>query len=186
MLISPEYQKEMESLNAEESFGSAGRVYGPLINHIIQQAGITHLLDYGCGSRMLLRDVIENPPDGFVYQAYDPGVPALSDPPKPAEMVAACDMLEHVEPACIIDVLDHLEELTEVILFASIATGPAHKTLSDGRNAHLIKQPMEYWLPKIWERFDIQTVQVSQPGHFFVIAHRQGLELDGHYTETPA
>ena len=182
MLISPEYRKEMESLNAEESFGSAGRVYAQLINHIIQKAAITHLLDYGCGSRMLLRDAIDSPPNGFKYQAYDPGVPKLSGDPVPAEMVVACDVLEHVEPAYIIDVLDHLEELTEVILFASIATGPARKTLSDGRNAHLIKQPMEYWLPKIWERFDIQTVQVSQPGHFFVVAHRQGLELDGNYS----
>lgn len=102
-------------------------------------------------------------------------------------MVACIDVLEHVEPAHLSDVLDHLEELTELILFASIATGPAAKKLSDGRNAHLIQQPMEFWLPKLWERFDIQTVQVSQPGQFFVIANRQGLEVsNGHDAETTA
>jgi hypothetical protein len=45
------------------------------------------------------------------------------------------------------------------------------KVLSDGRNAHLTQQPMEWWLPKIWERFDIQTVQVTGEHAFYVIAY---------------
>ena len=134
---------------------------------------------------MLLRDVIKNPPEGFMYQAYDPGVPKLADPPVPAEMVVCLDVLEHIEPDCLEDVLDHLEELTELILFASINTSLADKKLSDGRNAHLIVQPMEWWLPKIWDRFDIQTVQVVNQNQFFIVANRQGLEIADD-TETQA
>jgi hypothetical protein len=135
---------------------------------------------------MLLRNVIKEPPPGFVYQGYDPGVPKLSGEPVPAELVVACDVMEHIEPDCLSDVLDHLEELTEVILFASISTEPADKTLSDGRNAHLITQPMQWWMPKFWERFDLQTVQMSQPGQFFIVANRQGLKVeDGPFMGTP-
>ena len=93
-------------------------------------------------------------------------------------MVTCIDVLEHIEPEYLEDVLDHLEELTEVVLFASIHTGPAGKTLDDGRNAHLIQKPMEFWLPKIWERFAIQTVQVMSPHEFFVIANNRALMLE--------
>jgi hypothetical protein len=43
--------------------------------------------------------------------------------------------------------------------------------LSDGRNAHLTQQPMKWWLPKLLQRFEIQTVQVTGEHQFYVIAH---------------
>lgn len=92
-------------------------------------------------------------------------------------MVACIDVLEHIEPDYLEDVLDHLESLTEVILFCSIHTGPAGKTLDDGRNAHLIQQPYTWWLPKLWDRFEVQSFQVTSPAEFFVIAHNQNLPL---------
>jgi hypothetical protein len=103
------------------------------------------------------------------YQAYDPGVPRYAKPALPAEMVACIDVLEHIEPDLIDNVLDDLARLAEGVVFLSIDTGPAMKTLSDGRNAHLIQQPMSWWLPKLWSRWDLQTVQVTQEHAFFVI-----------------
>lgn len=43
--------------------------------------------------------------------------------------------------------------------------------LQDGRNAHLTQQPMQWWLPKLWSRWDIQTVQVTHENGFHVIAY---------------
>jgi hypothetical protein len=97
--------------------------------------------------------------------------------PSPAQMVCCIDVLEHIEPDKLEDVLDHLEELTEEILFCTVTTAPARKTLSDGRNAHLIVKPMSWWLPKIMERFSVQTVQLATPHNFFVIAHNADLTL---------
>ena len=74
-------------------------------------------------------------------QCYDPGVPEYADKPSPAEFVFCCDVLEHIEPEYLDDVLDHLEELTEKILFATVHTGPAGKILSDGRNPLNPKAP---------------------------------------------
>ena len=91
-------------------------------------------------------------------------------------MVACIDVLEHIEPAYLTGVLDDLKRLTEGVAFLSIHTGPAVKVLSDGRNAHLIQQPMEWWLPQIWERFDLQTVQLMEQG-FYVIGTAKLIEM---------
>ena len=56
--------------------------------------------------------------------------------------------------------------------FFTIHTGKAGKTLSDGRNAHLIQQPAEWWLPKILERWTLQSFQ-ARPKGFAVIVTRK-------------
>lgn len=43
--------------------------------------------------------------------------------------------------------------------FFTISTVPAIKKLPDGRNAHLIVEDYRWWLPKIWERFNITVYQ---------------------------
>ena len=69
------------------------------------------------------------------------------------------DVLEHIEPEYLESVLDHLEELTERMIFISINTGPAGKFLDDGRNAHLIQEPVSWWMPKLLARFELNKVQ---------------------------
>ena len=178
MLISEEYRKEQERLHQNPKYGTMGAHFGQMISQIVDKNEINHLLDYGAGHNKSLTKTL-NPTRDLKYQAYDPGVPELAGDPVPAEMVCAIDILEHIEPENLEDVLDHLEELTEVILFATICTGPAVKTLSDGRNAHLIQQPISWWLPKIWERnFEFQTLQMTQHNHFFFIAHNSALDVE--------
>ena len=179
MLLTEEYRKQQEKLHEKGNYGVIGRQYGPLVSQVIDRLEINHVLDYGCGKNRSLTATLK-PTRKFIYQCYDPGVPQYAGLPKPAEMVVCCDVLEHIEPECLEAVLDHLEELTEVVLFATIHTGPAGKVLDDGRNAHLIQQPMEWWLPKLWERFTLQTVQAEGPNGFFVIAQNQSLLIDSH------
>ena len=88
-------------------------------------------------------------------------------------MVCCIDVLEHIEPDLLDNVLDHLCSLTEIVAFLTIHTGPAAKFLPDGRNAHINQQPMSYWLPKIWSRWDVQTVQVTGEHAFYVIAYQK-------------
>jgi len=78
-------------------------------------------------------------------------------------------VLEHIEPEFLDNVLDDLKRVTQAAIFCTIHTGPAVKTLSDGRNAHIIQQPMQWWLPKLWDRFDLQSVQVTGEHAFYVI-----------------
>lgn len=84
-------------------------------------------------------------------------------------MVACIDVLEHIEPEYLDGVLDELARLTEGVAFLSIHTGPAVKVLSDGRNAHLTQQPMSWWMPKVFDRFEVQTVQSTGANAFFIV-----------------
>ena len=167
-LISDEYAKTQRELHATGTYGTAAKAYGGLVTQIIDRMGVTHLLDYGCGSRLSLFHSI-SPKAKLTYQAYDPGTEDFAEEPVPAQMVCCIDVLEHIEPEYLESVLDHLCSLTEVIAFITIHTGPAVKVLSDGRNAHLTQQPMEWWLPKLWSRWDLQTMQVTGENAFHVI-----------------
>lgn len=169
-LCSPEYAAQQQMLHETGTYGGVAAGYAPLVSQILNRLEVQHLLDYGCGSKLALYNSIK-PKHPLTYQAYDPGVPEYSDPPTPAQMVACIDVLEHIEPDMLDNVLDHLAQMTEIIAFMSIHCGPAKKILADGRNAHLTQQPMEWWLPKLWSRFDLQTVQKSSENGFYVIAN---------------
>lgn len=171
-LISPEYKAAQEHLHATTNYGVASVKYAPLVTQIIDKLEIAHLLDYGCGSKMNLLKHIE-PKGKLKYQGYDPaaGDPELASDPVPAQMVACIDVLEHIEPAYLDNVLDHIASLTEAVVFLTVHCGPAGKVLPDGRNAHLIQERPEWWLPKIQQRFEIQTFQMTHADAFYVIGH---------------
>lgn len=168
--ITPEYASLQRQLHATGTYGGVAVTYAPLVTSMIDRLEVTHLLDYGCGSQMALGNNIK-PKGALTYQAYDPGVEELASDPIPAQMVTCIDVLEHIEPDLLDNVLDHIASLTELVAFLTVHTGPAKKVLADGRNAHLIQEPMEWWLPQIWTRFDVRTVQKMSDKAFYVIAH---------------
>lgn len=103
------------------------------------------------------------PARDFKYQAYDPNVEQFSEAPEPAEMVCAINCLEKAEDPE--GELDRLEALTESVLFVVINTE---------------HQPMEWWLPRIWARFDIQSFQILDSENFMLIANNQDAEFVSH------
>lgn len=171
-LISDGYRDQQKHLHETTEYGTMAQHYGPLTSQIIEKLQITHLLDYGCGRKMgLLKSL--HCKGKLTYQGYDPGagLEELATAPIPAQMVCCIDVLEHIEPEYLDNVLNHLASLTEVVALLTIHTGPAMKVLPDGRNAHLTQQPMQWWLPKLWERFDLQTMQRVGEHTFYVIAY---------------
>lgn len=157
MLISEDYRKQQQALHDSKKivYGTVGESYGPTVSEMVDTLGIDSVLDYGAGRRKSLMKTFK-PVRKVRYQAYDPGVPELAEAPEPAQLVVCLDVLEHIEPDLLENVLDHLEEVTKEVLFATVHCGPAGKILPDGRNAHLIQQPPEWWLPKFQERFHLQ------------------------------
>jgi hypothetical protein len=139
-----------------------------MVSQIIERMEVDHLLDYGCGAQTNLAKNLKVSRK-LMYQAYDPGVPRFSKSPVPAQMVACIDVLEHIEPEYLETVLDELQRLAEAIVFLTVTTCAALKTLSDGRNAHLTQQPMGWWLPKFLDRWSVQTVQTISEESFFVV-----------------
>lgn len=169
MLLTEEYRKEQERLHAAGNYGTASLGYGGIVSQLVEKTGAQTLLDYGCGSMRNLAKVLDC---DVLYQGYDPGVPAFSIDPDAADLVACIDVLEHIEPDCLDEVLDHIRSKTRKHVFLTVHTGPAVKTLSDGRNAHLIQKPAAWWLPKLMERWELLQFQAVKTG-FWVVARCQ-------------
>jgi hypothetical protein len=160
MLISDSYRKEQEALHAKGNYGTASLGYGKTISALVEATGSQTLLDYGCGSMQNLLKVLDC---DVRYLGYDPAIPAFSAK-EPCDFVTCIDVLEHIEPELLENVLDDLQQLTKRWAFMTVHTGPARKTLSDGRNAHLIQQPPAWWLPKFFARWDVRSFQAMPQG----------------------
>jgi hypothetical protein len=159
--------------DAANPYGIASAQYAPMVAKIIDQYAVDALLDYGAGSRLtLIRTISEQRlvKRKFEYHAYEPSGEEHSATPEPTEMVACIDVLEHIEPECLTAVLDDLKRLTMKIGLFTVSTVLAGKTLPDGRNAHLIVEPAEWWLPKITDRFKLQSFQRNKGGFVVLVS----------------
>ena len=161
-LISSEYQAEQARLHAAGNYGTASLQWGELVTRMLDATKSDSLLDYGCGSMRNLTKVL-NPEREVRYIGYDPAVQEFSHK-EPAHFVACIDVLEHIEPGMLENVLDDLLMLTERWAFITVHTGPAKKTLSDGRNAHLIQKSADWWLPRLMQRFELRKFDWNPSG----------------------
>lgn len=174
-LISEEYRKMQEELHRNPHYGVASVQYAPIVAQVLEQVRPEELLDYGAGKGRLgetLRTLMPNAPK---IRHYDPARPEWSAVPEPAPFVACIDVLEHIEPDLIDNVLDDLQRVTLGHGVFTVHTGPAVKLLSDGRNAHLIQQPPAWWLPKFVDRFELAMFQRMPQGFWIVVQHAPGL-----------
>lgn len=167
MLISDDYRKEQQTLHeTNESYGTASIGFAKMIDGLIQTLSVPTLLDYGAGKGRLAQNLTEP----VRVTEYDPAIPGKDVCPEGKFRLVVCiDVLEHIEPECLDDVLDDLKIHTKKHCFISVHCGPAVKTLSDGRNAHLIQEPAKWWVPKFCERFDIEQVQETKNGFWALL-----------------
>ena len=165
-LISEQYAKENANQHAKgDGYGERGYKHLEDILHVVRREGCKTALDYGCGKASLARRakrVCE-----VAFANYDPAIEEYAGAPSPADLVVCTDVLEHVEPLCLNDVMAHLQELTQVAAYLQIATRPALRVLSDGRNAHLLIRDAYFWLDTLRRFFDITDMRVM-PGHSVV------------------
>lgn len=162
-LISPEYRKEQEILHSRGNYGTASLQFGEMVSTLINKTNALSVLDYGCGSMQNLATVLR-PDHDVEYVGYDPAVPEFSGKADPADLVTCIDVLEHIEPDLLENVLDDLQRVSQKWLFATVHTGPARKTLTDGRNAHLIQKPPVWWLEHFYQRWDVRSLQAIPTG----------------------
>lgn len=161
-LISEAYCGLNQKLHVSNpSYGMGGSKWAVLVTELALKMNTRDILDYGCGKSSLSQNL-----PFFIHQ-YDPAIEKYSDLPEPADLVVCTDVLEHIEPECLESVLDHLQSLVKKTGFFVIATCAAHKTLEDGRNAHLIQNSIEWWLPELKKRFDV--VNYKDLGEAFLV-----------------
>jgi hypothetical protein len=147
--ISPEYLAIQKELHCRPDYGIVGASYAEKIRELIDQRGFKSVLDYGCGKGTLKTAI------GDIVREYDPCIPGKDAEPERAELLVCTDVLEHIEPEKLTNVLEHIRQLGDWV-FLAIATRPATKSLSDGRNAHLIVRDEAWWKERLSATFDIK------------------------------
>lgn len=173
MLISESYKQLNQRLHEEDpTYGSSGAKIAKKVAMYCRDLNTVDILDYGCGKKALERAL------GIQIQNYDPCIPGLDEPPKPADIVVCGDVLEHIEPECLDEVLKDIHRVTKQVAILLIANRPALRSLPDGRNAHLIQEGPEWWLPKLWSHGFrlVEFKDVRKQGHeiaFVVIVDRE-------------
>ena len=146
MLISPEYAALNASLHkSNDAYGTSGSLYADDVARFCLSLNARSVLDYGAGKGLMKKSL----PATLDVREYDPAIEAISARPEKADIVTCTDVLEHIEPDYLLEVLEDINGLSVRGVFLSIACRPAKKFLSDGRNAHLIVEKPMWWLGKI-------------------------------------
>lgn len=159
-LISSSYVKLNEQLHENNLlYGVGGKKHAPTVLKLTEQISkqyvkkdkppFVSVLDYGCGKGFLAKEL------PFPIYEYDPAIPGKTESPRPADLVVCTDVLEHIEPDHLDQVLDDIRRCTKNVAFFAIHTGQSSKTLADGRNSHLIVEGKEFWKDKLSKFFVI-------------------------------
>lgn len=185
MLISEEYRELNRELHKHGNYGVSGHKWAASAHALAIKCEAKTVLDYGCGQGLLGRAMRSmNRPDVrydenglpcvhpmMPYQVieYDPAISGKETKPDSADIVVCGDVLEHVEPECLDEVLSDIAQTAKKAVLLVVATRPAKKTLADGRNAHLIVQPARWWLMEhlLWHWVPIEFR--NTPGEFVFV-----------------
>lgn len=126
------------------------------------------VLDYGTGKGKLVARLKKELPSSIRVDGYDPAVKSFSKRPTQAVDILTClDVLEHIELNTIDDVLLDIKQLTKNFCYLVIDLQPAVKKLADGRNAHILLAPPDWWVGKLSQLFTCINV--------FPIYHKAGI-----------
>lgn len=157
----PAYKATQEQFHTERGdYGVSGHKYANAILSLARSMKTESVLDYGAGKQTLAKSL------PFPITSYDPFIFELAHEPAPHDLVVCTDVMEHVEEDYVADVLDHINLLTDKVVFFQIATRPAQKTLPDGRNAHITIHPASWWMSELCHFFE--PIQFDNQGGGFI------------------
>lgn len=157
-LISAEYAALNAQLHRENlAYGVGGGRHAPTVLKLAKKVETQSILDYGCGKGYLAKAI------PFPIWEYDPAIPGKEASPRPADLVVCSDVLEHIEPERLKYVLEDLQRCVRRLGYFVIHTGPAGKTLADGRNTHLIQQGQKWWGKRLRKYFDVGMITQKGP-----------------------
>jgi len=143
-VITEQYRRLNALAHRDPRYGTAARFHGDLVQSVIDRTKARTLLDYGCG-KQALRKVVQ----GVEYSGYDPAMQGLDSPPESADVVYCGDVMEHVEPEFVDDVLADVIRLAHRAAVFVISCAPGNRRLPDGSPAHRSVHSPDWWRRKL-------------------------------------
>jgi Methyltransferase domain len=141
-LISEDYLHEQILLHGCGYYGAYSSKWITFVTMLMRALKVSSVLDYGCGHGKLVAGLVHR---GLAATGYDPAVEQFKELPAVHDLVFCSDVLEHIEPDKLGSVLEHIDSVASRFIYVVIATRPATRRLSDGRNAHLIVESGAWW-----------------------------------------
>jgi hypothetical protein len=167
-LISVEYAALNAQLHRENlAYGIGGGRHAPTVLKLVESLQTRSVLDYGCGKGYLAKAI------PFPIWEYDPAIPMKAESPRPADLVVCTDVLEHIEPEKLGPVLEDLQRCVRKVGFFVIHTGPAQKTLADGRNAHLLQRDAQWWRLQLQQFFLVGQIKPAGVELYVIVGPKQ-------------
>lgn len=143
--------------NRVDGAGKAIRLVDAL-NRMNELGVCDSVLDYGTGKGSLVRRLRSELPAKIQVEGYDPAMPDFASKPEaPSDILLCLDVLEHIEMRSIDAVLKDIHRLTRRFCYLVIDLQPAGKKLADGRNAHILLAPAEWWISRVAQLFACQA-----------------------------
>lgn len=174
MLISAAYKELQRDLHETQPYGMG--VHANECAVVVSELGLENtietVLDYGSGTHGHIARLLTQ----YRVSEYDPAVAGKDAQPQPADVVVCADVLEHIEPECLGEVLQHIRCATKQFAVLVIATVPADKMMADGRNAHLIVENASWWTGQIGVFFTIAHMD-ARDGRVFAVCRPKPFEI---------
>lgn len=178
-LLSDTYLAQLQELHSRRDrprgFGGKVKPLGMFIKFMDEWLPSTGL-DYGCGKGTILEH-LQNTYKDTVWQGYDPAVKKFKNIKlSKYDVVFSNDVLEHIEPQYVDNVLQHMNKLSNKYLWLRIDTEPARKILKDGRNAHICLESKEWWEEKIKQNIQAEIKYTGyKKGKFDIALQKENI-----------
>jgi len=156
MTISDEYRQQVLDEHAKQPrWGLTGPKYaGRDIEHLLERREyIQTVLDFGAGKGLLGQYIKASGWKGK-WVDYDPGIPGIDVLPEcQFDLVVTTDVLEHIEPDRVLEVIETLGKLTFKALYSNIACVPTNKFFTEGpfmgQDLHLSIHAPSWWRSRV-------------------------------------
>ena len=162
-LVTDYYRSVLEKEHAQGEWGEASKHYADTVHRLMIKWHQNEILDYGAGAGnlgIILKNLM---PDVIVHN-YEPGIAKWNHTPNPCNMVACIDVIEHIEPECLDDVIKDLVRVINKFAFVTISTVEAHRVLNNGWNAHINLKTQDEWQEIFSQNFNVLKSNIFDSG----------------------
>jgi hypothetical protein len=151
-LISKEYKEIITAHHANKVWGGAVNNKIPKIHKFMLLSNSKSILDYGAGQSAFKNGLpVFNIDYKYKIHEYEPGIPGLDEDPPVCDATICFDVLEHIEPDKIDNVLQHIYDKTNNWFLADICCVPAMSCFTvkgNKENLHPLVRKPEWWIKK--------------------------------------